>query len=191
MQGSFRTSEAQRGQNVVASTQKVHTCIYSGVRRPKSIEILNNPFYFMSCLYTNYSIFVFTGQFYLPCEHAEVYGNQRRWPETDHEDLFRGGQTNLDLEKEVTQWNDQELRTYNSVVMVKMSLPLKRGNIYHHILNKTTNNCQNFGSSVSCHTAKNMCDKLKDCMKSMYFSMQTVFFYVELTVMLFTTLLDL
>ena len=63
--------------------------------------------------------------------------------------------------------------------MVKMSLPLKRGNIYHHILNKTTNNCQTFGSSVSCHTAKNLCDKLKDCIKSMYFSMQTVFLYVE------------
>ena len=34
-------------------------------------------------------------------------GNHRGWPETDHGDLY--GFYSLDLEKEVTQWSNQEL----------------------------------------------------------------------------------
>lgn len=43
-----------------------------------------------------------TGQLYLPCQHTEMYGDQRGWSEADHEDLHRDRQTDLDLEKEVT-----------------------------------------------------------------------------------------
>lgn len=43
-----------------------------------------------------------TGQLHLPCQHTEVYGDQRGWSEADHENLHRDRQTDLDLEKEVT-----------------------------------------------------------------------------------------
>lgn len=42
------------------------------------------------------------GQLHLPCQHTEVYGDQRGWSEADHENLHRDRQTDLDLEKEVT-----------------------------------------------------------------------------------------